>query len=199
MAVCHPDGRLEVGPSACQCFDLATGRHMTGLPITADRSMILAEPRTDSWTGVTRMNDGTGTPGEPEYGPPVDGEEPVLVRPVAHLRSLIFDEPAPLPGKRGGGERIPARHLVRAIGPYLVSFVAIGLPILAVAGGDWLWVIAGLTVAAIALHELARGVTFTFAEGFLAFRNRDEWPHGVQEEYDVHYSWPSTGNASPGR
>jgi hypothetical protein len=198
MAVCYPVGRLEGGPSACQCFDLATVPSLAGLPITADRSMILAEPRTDYWTGVTRMNDGIGTPGEPEYGPPVDGEEPVLVRPVAHLRSPIFDEPAPLPPSRGG-ERILARHLVRAIGPYLVSVVAIGLPILAVAGGDWLWVIAGLTVAAIALHELAQRVTFTFAEGFLAFRNRDEWPHGVQEEYDIRYSWPATGNAPPGR
>jgi hypothetical protein len=160
--------------------------------------MILEEPRTGSWTGVTRMNDGT-VPGEPQYGPPVDGEEPALVRPVAHLRSPLLDDPAPLPPSRGGGEKIPARLLVRAVGPYLVSVVAIGLPVLAVAGGDWLWVIGGLSLAAITLHELAQRVTFTFAEGFLAFRNRDEWPHGVQEEYDVHYSWPSTGNASPGR
>jgi len=118
---------------------------------------------------------------------------------VAHLRSPLFDEPVPLPQARSGGERIPARDLLRAIGPYLVSVVAIGLPILAVAGGDWLWVVGGLIVAAIALHELAQRVTFTFAEGFLAFRKGDDWPHGVQEEYDVHYSWPSTRNVSPGR
>jgi hypothetical protein len=161
--------------------------------------MILAEPRTGSSIGVTRMNDRTGTPGEPEYGPRVDGDEPVLIRPVAHLRSPLFDEPVPLPPTRGGGERIPVRPIVRAIGPYLVSVVAIGLPILAVAGGDWLWVIAGLSLAAIALHELAQRVTFTFAEGFLAFRNKDEWPHGVQEEYDVRYSWPAPGGAPSGR
>jgi hypothetical protein len=169
------------------------------LPIKADRSMIPAERGTDSRMGVTRMNDRTGTPGEPQYGPPVDGEEPVLVRPVAHLRSPLFDEPVPLRQTSGGGERIPARDVLRAIGPYLVSVVAIGLPIVAVAGGDWLWVIVGLALAAIALHELAQRVTFTFAEGFLAFRNRDEWPHGVQEEYDVRYTWPSTHDVSPGR
>jgi hypothetical protein len=146
--------------------------------------------------GDTRMNDRPRTPGEPQSRPPVDGDEPVLVRPVAHVRSPLFDEPAPLPPPRGGVERIPALDVIRAIGPYLVPVVAIGLPILAVAGGDWLWVVGGLTLAAIALHELARRVTFTFAEGFLAFRNRDEWPHGVQEEYDVHYSWPSTGSAT---
>ena len=163
--------------------------------------MIPAEPGTDSWMGVTRMNDRTGTPGEPHYGPPVDGEEPVLVRPVAHLRSPLFDEPVPLPQTSGGGgaERIPARDFARVIGPSLVSVVAMGLPILGVAGGDWLWVVVGLTLAAIALHELAQRVTFTFAEGFLAFRNRDEWPHGVQEEYDVRYSWPSARDASRGR
>jgi hypothetical protein len=70
------------------------------------------------------------------------------------------------------------------------------VPFLFVAGGDWLWVIGGLTIAAIALHELARRATFTFAEGFLAFRNRDEWPRGVQEEYDVRYSWPPTGSVA---
>jgi hypothetical protein len=72
------------------------------------------------------------------------------------------------------------------------------VPFLSVAGGDWLWVVIGLTLAAIALHELARRVTFEFAEGFLAFRNRDGWPRGVQEEYDVRYSWPPTGTASTG-
>ena len=161
--------------------------------------MIPAEPGTDSWMGVTRMNDRTGTPGEPHYGPPVDGEEPVLVRPVAHLRSPLFDEPAPLRSPSGPGQRIPVPDVLRAIRPYLVPIVAIGLPFLAIAGGDWLWVVIGVTVAAIVMHELAQRVTFTFAEGFLAFRNRDEWPHGVQEEYDVRYSWPSARDASRGR
>ena len=86
--------------------------------------------------------------------------------------------------------------VIRAIGPYLVPVVAIGVPFVAVAGGDWLWVVGGLTLVAIALHELARRVSFTFAEGFLAFRNGDEWPRGVQEEYDVGYSWPPTVSAS---
>jgi hypothetical protein len=166
------------------------------LPIAADRIMISAEPRPGSAMGDTHMNDRPRTPGEPRSEQPFDGEEPALVRPVAHLRSPIFDEPVPLPPSRGG-EGIRAGDLLRSTGPYVVSVVAIGLPILAVAGSDWLWVVAGLTVAAIALHELARRVTFTFAEGFLAFRNRDEWPHGVQEEYDVRYSWPATGNAPP--
>lgn len=147
--------------------------------------------------GDTRMNDRPRTPGEPQSESPFAGEEPVLVRPVAHLRSPLFDERAPLPPTSLGGH-IPARDVLRAIGPHLVLVVVIGVPFLLVAGSDWLWVVGGLTLAAIALHELARRVTFTFAEGFLAFRNRDEWPHGVQEEYDVRYSWPSTGSASTG-
>ena len=86
--------------------------------------------------------------------------------------------------------------VIRAIGPYLVTVVAIGVPFMAIAGGDWWWVVGGLTLVAIALHELARRVSFTFAEGFLAFRNGDEWPRGVQEEYDVRYSWPTSGSVS---
>lgn len=183
--------------------------------------MIPAEPRIDSSMGVTRMNDRTRTPGEPptepsrhgpwpgadeqvratepiEAHPALAGEQLLLVRPVAHLRSPLFDEPAPLPPRPGTGARLPALDVVRAVLPYLVPVIAIGLPFLAIAGGDWLWVVIGFAVASIALHELAQRVTFTFAEGFLAFRNRDEWPHGVQEEYDVHYAWPSTGSAAPG-
>jgi len=108
----------------------------------------------------------------------------------------MFDEPAPLPERSGPGERLPMLDVTRAIGPYLVTVVAIGVPFMAIAGGDWWWVVGGLTLVAIALHELARRVSFTFAEGFLAFRNGDEWPRGVQEEYDVRYSWPTSGSVS---
>jgi hypothetical protein len=146
----------------------------------------------------TRMNDRPRTPGEPRSESRFAGEEPVLVRPVAHLRSPIFDERAPLPPTSGPGGQIPVLDVLRAIGPYLIPVVVIGVPFLFVAGGDWVWVVVGLTIAAMALRELARRVTFTFAEGFLAFRNRDEWPRGVQEEYDVRYSWPSSGSASTG-
>jgi hypothetical protein len=161
--------------------------------------MIPMEPRTGSAVDDTRMNDRPRTPGEPESESTFVGEEPVLVRPVAHLRSPLFDEPVPLPPTSGPGGHIPAVDVLRAVGPYLIPIVVIGMPLLAVAGGDWLWLIIGLALAAIALHELAQRITFTFAEGFLAFRNRDEWPHGVQEEYDVRYSWPAPGNAPPGR
>jgi hypothetical protein len=74
-----------------------------------------------------------------------------------------------------------------------------GLLFVAVAGEGWLWVVIGLMAAATGMRELARRVTFNFADGFLAFRNRDDWPHGVQEEYDVAYSWPPAAGVSPGR
>jgi hypothetical protein len=168
------------------------------LPIAADRFMIPAEPRSGSDMGETRMNDRPRTPGEPQSEPSLVGEEPVLVRPVAHVRSPLFDERAPLPPTGDAGGHIATFDVLRAVGPYLIPVIAIGVPFLYVAGGDWLWVVGGVTLAAIALHELAQRVSFTFAEGFLAFRNRDEWPRGVQEEYDVRYSWPPTGSASPG-
>lgn len=103
----------------------------------------------------------------------------------------------PQPGA-GAGLRVEAVDVLRAFGPYLVAIFAIALPFLAVAGGDWVWVVIGFTAAAIVMRELAQRVTFTFGEGFLAFRNRDDWPRGVQEEYDVRYTWPSAGSVSPG-
>ena len=184
--------------------------------------MILAEPGLSSRMGATHMNDRMRSDPRPQpepsrrerwssasapVSPPEEfsgeqpalgGDQPLLSRPAAHVRSPLFDSPAPLPSP-GTGERLEARDLIRAFGPYLVAVAVIGLPFLAVAGGDWLWVVVGFTVAAIVMRELALRVTFTFAEGFLAFRNREEWPHGVQEEYDVHYSWPSTATAPPGR
>jgi hypothetical protein len=223
MAVCHPVGRLEVGPSACQCFHLVTVLFLDRLPNLVTRFMIPGELGLSSRMGATCMNDRTRSDGQPQPEPSRRGrwssagarpplpdefsgeqptlgrDQPLLSRPTPHLRSPLFDSPAPFPSSPGANERVEAVDLIRAFGPYLVAVAVIGLPFLAVAGGDWLWVVTGITVAAIVMRELAQRATFTFAEGFLAFRNREEWPHGVQEEYDVHYSWPSTAGASPGR
>lgn len=87
----------------------------------------------------------------------------------------------------------------RAALPYVALIVAIGMAVSVVANVQLGLASAALTAAAIVMRGVGRRVTFEFADGFLAFRGRDEWPHGVQEEYDVRYSWPSTARVSPSR
>jgi hypothetical protein len=162
------------------------------------------------------MNDLSRTVREPPSGPVQHGrwssadeagregvelsdEAPILLRPVVHLRSPILDEPPRRSPPARRNDRIPLLDVIRAIGPYVVPVLIIGGPVFAVAGGGWLVITIGLTVAAILMHRVARRLTFTFAEGFLSFHQGDQWPHGVQEEYDVHYSWPSTGKQSRGK
>jgi hypothetical protein len=145
--------------------------------------------------GAPRMNDRPTTVGRPSPETPAQGR-PVLVRATGHLRSRAFD-PLPAIPPNGDRERVATPDVLRAAGQSLLVGVAIGLPVVAVAGADWLWVVVGLVAAALVMRELARRVTFTFGEGFLAFRDRDEWPRGVQEEYDVRYGLPRRGGATP--
>jgi hypothetical protein len=45
-----------------------------------------------------------------------------------------------------------------------------------------------------ALLQFRRRIPGSFAEGFLPYRVDDQWPRGVQEEYDV--KWSSSGHAA---
>jgi hypothetical protein len=48
-----------------------------------------------------------------------------------------------------------------------------------------------------ALVHIRQRVPGSFAQGFLAYRADDQWPRGVQEEYDV--KWSSSGDAARSR
>ena len=73
--------------------------------------------------------------------------------------------------------RIAAPAILAAVGVYLVA----GLPaaLLVAVGGSF----ARLT------GWLGRRAHTTFGEGFLAFRGELGWPHGVQEDDDMHWQW----------
>ena len=144
------------------------------------------------------MNDRPTPAGGPSAETPEPGR-PVLVRATGHVRSRAFDPSPPALPPEGDLRSIGAPETLTAVGRSLLAGVAIGLPILAIAGADWVWVVVGLVAAAMVMRELARRVTFSFGEGFLAFRDRNEWPHGVQEEYDVRYGLPLTRGATPAR
>jgi hypothetical protein len=119
--------------------------------------------------------------------------QPVLVRPVVHIHSPILDAGARPPS--------PASHLdlpalvdvARGIWPNISPVVAVGGVFLFFTNSYWAVFAAGMTAAVMAMRAVARRVTFTFAEGFLAYRRNDAWPLGVQEEYDIPFTWPSSG------
>jgi len=143
------------------------------------------------------MNDHAGTtPQTPPVSPEDEaGVQPVLVRPVAHIRSPMLDDYArPRPRARATNEEmVPVMDLLREFWPTASPIVLVGGAFLLFANVQWAMFAAAMTAVGIAMRAVARRITFTFADGFLAFRRDDSWPRGVQEEYDVPYAWPSQG------
>lgn len=133
-----------------------------------------------------------------EYEAPV---RPILVRPVAHIRSPILAKPTRMQARAHSDEleTMPITELIREFWPTVSPVVVVGGAFLLLANDQWATFAAGTTAVAIAMRAVARRITFTFADGFLAFRKDESWPRGVQEEYDVRYAWPSTGRFAPDR
>jgi hypothetical protein len=123
----------------------------------------------------------------------------VLDRPVGSMRSPILARRAdPQPAAADvppGAELPPLRSFV---GP-LVWVVVLALPVLLRVG----WQAAVVTgVGALMVREAhlrANRSTISFGEGFLAYTARDGWPHGIQEDDDVHWNWSPARSAQPGR
>jgi hypothetical protein len=114
---------------------------------------------------------------------------PELLRPVARLRSPIMEhrsiQPLPADPDRMTVVLPPARDFIRPMAWAMLAAV----PVLALVG----WQAAIVVGAATAfIREVDRRVgrsDFTFADGFLGFRTRAEWPRGVQEDDDVRWNW----------
>jgi hypothetical protein len=151
-----------------------------------------------TWYGAV---DGGRSPDElnDELGDALSDASPALVRAEAHLRSPLLDAPPPPLSQPDNRDRIPSIAIPAAIGPYAVLVVAVAIAV-SLAANAGLGLTAGvITAAAVVMRSVGRRVAFGFGDGFMAFRQGDDWPHGVQEEYDVHYSLPSTARVSPGR
>jgi hypothetical protein len=125
------------------------------------------------------------------------GDTPTLLRPVVHVRSPLL-EGTPPASSSSGTPTIQLDSIFRVVGPFLVPVIVVAIPFSVIANGAWLGVAIGTTLAVVVLRAVASRLTFTFAEGFLGFRDKDGWPTGVQEEYDVRYSWPARGALSGG-
>lgn len=158
------------------------------------------------------MNDQTGTTPQTPPRPPQDRRrqaatdasnpvayetpvKPILVRPVAHIRSPILAEPTRSQARARAAdiETVPITDLIRHYWPTASPIVVIGGAFLLFATVQWALFAAGTTAVGIAMRAVARRITYTFADGFLAFRKDESWPRGVQEEYDVPYAWPARG------
>jgi hypothetical protein len=123
----------------------------------------------------------------------------VLDRPEGRMRSPIFARranPPPAPADLPPGVELPP---IRSLFGPLLWFLIPGLPMLIRVG----WQAAAVTgVVALIVREAhlrANRSAISFGEGFLGYRGREEWPHGVQEDDDVHWDWKAARSAQPGR
>ena len=84
------------------------------------------------------------------------------------------------------------------LGP-LVWVLVLGLPVLLRVGWQAAAVMVVVALMVREAHLRADRSTVSFGEGFLGYRGRDGWPHGVQEDDDVHWNWKAVRSAQPGR
>lgn len=124
---------------------------------------------------------------------------PVLVRPVVRLRSPIMD-PRPLTLRPADFERLgltipPVRAFVRpatwALLAAVPGFGLFGLQAAAAIG------LVAVVIRALDLR-VAR-LDFSFADGFIGYRPQMGWPHGVQEDDEVHWNWSPGGTVRVGQ
>jgi len=69
----------------------------------------------------------------------------------------------------------------------------------AVAAGDpRVGIVAAVPIVLVRLAmTFDRNVPFSFGEGFIGYRSHMEWPRGVQEDDDVHWSWRPAQRPAP--
>lgn len=126
------------------------------------------------------------------------GSRPVLHRPSGRMRFPLTD--------RRSDSSIPRAELIPVemppirefIGPLLWGIIP-ALPILVRVGWQAA-VVTGLVALIVrAAHLRADRSTISFGEGFLGYAARDGWPHGVQEDDDVHWNWKTVRSVQTGR
>ena len=123
----------------------------------------------------------------------------VLDRPDGHMRSPIL-------ARRADPEPAPTDDLTRVDLPPIQAFfwplvwvLVAGLPVLIRVGWQAAAVMAVIALIVREAHLRADRSTISFGEGFLGYRAHDGWPHGVQEDDDVHWNWSPGRSAQPGR
>ena len=114
------------------------------------------------------------------------------VVPAVSIGSAVAHDLDQEPSDGAGGPDLRALlGVLRAPGVRNVLVVVGLMAILAVAVGDARVGLAGALIPAaiVAIRFIDRHVTFSFGAGFVGFRADMGWPHGVQEDDDVHWNW----------
>jgi hypothetical protein len=122
---------------------------------------------------------------------------PVLAQPTARIRSPLIDPAPRSAGLHDVPPTIPMPPLRTFISP-LVWAIVPAVPVLLRVGWEASAVVG---VVAILIREARLRATrssLSFADGFLAYAGDSRWPHGVQEDDDVHWKW-STARAGSGQ
>lgn len=123
----------------------------------------------------------------------------VLDRPDGRIRSPLVEGRAdPQQGPRDAPPGVELPPLRAFLGP-LAWVLVPGLPVLVRVGWQAAVVMAVVALMFREAHLRANRSTISFGGGFLSYSARDGWPHGVQEEDDVHWNWSTVRPAQPGR
>lgn len=129
----------------------------------------------------------------------VDLTRLLLHRPDGRIRSPMLeprsDARAPRRDYPPAGDLPPLRAF---LGP-LVWVLVPGLPVFVRVGWQAAVVMALVALMVREAHVRANRSTISFGEGFLGYSAREDWPHGVQEDDDVHWNWSTVRSAVPGR
>ena len=113
--------------------------------------------------------------------------------PVEH----IIPEWAEVPESMEAPERPPIA-ISRRVEVEIAIIAAVAVAASFLAGDARAAIIVGsLGLAAGGIRLIDRHVTFSFGAGFIGYRSDLGWPHGVQEDDDVHWNW--TRRASDAR
>jgi len=122
----------------------------------------------------------------------------VLDRPEGRIHSPIFARRAAQePSQTEVPPAVELPPLRSFLGPFAWVLV-LGLPVLLRVGWQAAAVMAIVALLVREAHLRADRSTISFGEGFLAYRGRDGWPHGVQEDDDFRWNWKPARSAQPG-
>ena len=130
-------------------------------------------------------------------GPAADLARPVLARPIGHIRSPLVGRRSDPPLQRGERENVELPPLRAFIGPLAWAIVP-GLPVLMRVGWQAAVVVGVMSIIFREARRHSNRSTICFADGFLAYAGDSRWPHGVQEDDDVHWNWSTSRLARPG-
>ena len=80
----------------------------------------------------------------------------------------------------------------------LVWFLVPAVPVLERVGWQAAVIAGAVALVVREARHLANRSTISFGDGFLAYAGTNGWPHGVQEDDDVHWDWSAMQAAGPG-